>query len=95
MECFHCGSSDMRLSRPRSEDTRELLRLHVPVRCRSCNDRFYISFFRAWRTGILGKNPHKQRKREGNDGGAGEESDRPEGQLALNREEGSARASSL
>ncbi len=95
MECFHCGSKDIRFSRPRSEDSRELLRLNVPVRCCSCNDRFHINVFRAWRMGILGKAPQGRRIREGNTSRGRRKSDRTEGQLALNREGRSGRASSL
>lgn len=76
MECFHCGSRDIRFSRPRSEDSRELFQLKVPVRCCSCNDRFYMNVFRAWGTGILGKAPQKQSNREGNGSGGRRKSDR-------------------
>lgn len=85
MECFHCGSRDIRFSRPRSEDFRELFRLNIPVRCCSCNDRFYMNFFRAWRTGIPGKAHPGQRKREGFASPGRRKSDRIEGQVVLNR----------
>lgn len=55
MNCFHCGSNDLRLSSLRSRDLIDLILLRVPVRCRFCRDRFLTSLFRAWREGILDK----------------------------------------
>ena len=69
MECFHCGSSDLRLSHLQFEDLSELCLLRVPLRCRLCYDRFYVSLFRTWRSGILRKAAHKRVHRDGNDGG--------------------------
>jgi hypothetical protein len=86
MECFHCGSRDLRFSRPQSpEDSRELFRFRVPVRCRSCNDRSYVNLFRAWRRGILAKAPRKQHRHEGNASWVRQKSIRTKGDLVLNR----------
>jgi hypothetical protein len=95
MECFHCGSKDIRLSRARTEDFQRLIQFRVPVRCRSCYERFHVNVFRAWRTGILGSALQNQGKREGNGSVGRRKSDHTEGQVALNREKPSSPASSL
>jgi hypothetical protein len=43
--CCQCSSNHLRRSKVRSTDTEELLRLHFPVRCRSCHERQFISIF--------------------------------------------------
>jgi hypothetical protein len=60
MNCYHCGSSYLRLSRLRAFDVRQLLQLQVPVRCRSCMERRYVSLFFAWNKGLTGKTLRKQ-----------------------------------
>jgi DNA-directed RNA polymerase subunit RPC12/RpoP len=44
--CYQCGSEFLRRSHFRSDDLTELLRLHWPVRCRSCSERQFVSVFR-------------------------------------------------
>ena len=66
VDCFHCGSNELRLSHLRGQDFAELFLLQVPVRCRVCYERFYANVFRAWRDGLLGKHS----KREHHDGKA-------------------------
>jgi hypothetical protein len=60
LDCFHCGSNDLRLSRLRPHDAVELLLFRVPIRCHFCYERFYMNVFRAWRLGILGKDSRKR-----------------------------------
>ena len=70
MYCFHCGSSNLRLSQFRSGDFPGLLLLQIPVRCSFCHDRFYRSLFKVWRAGIIEKPPHirHQRNRDAGEG---------------------------
>lgn len=69
VECFHCGSSDLRVSHLRSKDAVELLLFRVPIRCRYCYERFYMNIFRAWRLGLLGKDAGKGEPHGGNTSG--------------------------
>jgi hypothetical protein len=43
--CCQCSSNHLRRSKLRSTDLNELFRLHIPVRCRSCHERQFISIF--------------------------------------------------
>ena len=71
MNCFHCGSNDLRLSNLGSRDLPDLIMLRVPVRCRFCRDRFLTGLFRAWREGILNKPaPRLQYKRRSANSGS-------------------------
>jgi hypothetical protein len=45
MTCRYCRSSHIRFSRLRFDDFSRLLRLLVPVRCRSCQERVYVGIF--------------------------------------------------
>jgi hypothetical protein len=40
--CGQCGFSDFLVSRIRPADWRHLLRLRVPVRCRTCRHRMFV-----------------------------------------------------
>lgn len=40
--CRHCGMNDFRPSRFQSSDFWQLLRLHLPLRCRTCHERTYV-----------------------------------------------------
>jgi DNA-directed RNA polymerase subunit RPC12/RpoP len=44
--CYQCGSQYLRRSHFRGDDMMELLRLHWPVRCRSCSERQFVSIFK-------------------------------------------------
>jgi len=55
MECFHCGSDHLRISSFHIHDVPEFLLLRVPIRCRSCSERFYVQVFSAWKHGLVGK----------------------------------------
>ena len=69
MNCFHCRSNDLRLSRLHSFDIPKLFLLKIPVRCRSCRERFYASLFPAWKLGFSAKaarrRQHPERKVDG------------------------------
>jgi hypothetical protein len=43
MNCPYCDSSKVRRSRVRFSDVLQLLLLRIPVRCRNCKERGYIS----------------------------------------------------
>jgi hypothetical protein len=47
MNCHHCNSVKLRNSRFRLEDLTHLLMLQLPVRCRDCKVREYVSFPKA------------------------------------------------
>ena len=64
MNCYHCGSSRMRMSRIRSSDIVWLFQLKIPVRCRSCMDRRYVNLFLAWKKGLAGNLHRKEPQRE-------------------------------
>ena len=60
MNCFHCGSSYLRFSRLRAPDIAWLLRLQIPVRCRSCRERMHVSVFLSWNMNLEGKTARRQ-----------------------------------
>jgi len=68
MNCFHCRSNDLRLSRIHLHDIRALLLLKVPVRCRSCRERFYTALHSAW--SLSGKNGRRRPKGRNIGGGS-------------------------
>jgi hypothetical protein len=47
MNCQWCGSPEIRNSRLRLADLPRLSVLRYPVRCRSCEERYFISLFTA------------------------------------------------
>jgi len=47
MNCPFCGSDRVRNSRFRAFDIPNSLLLRLPVRCRDCEERMYVSFARA------------------------------------------------
>jgi hypothetical protein len=47
--CLWCDSPNVRNSRLRLADVYRLVLLQWPVRCRSCEERYYINVFAAWR----------------------------------------------
>jgi len=48
MNCLWCESSSVRNSRLRLADIPRLLLLRWPVRCRACDERYYVTVFSAW-----------------------------------------------
>lgn len=69
MRCFHCRSSDLRLSHIHLYDVPKILRLKIPVRCRSCHERFYVSLNLALRIGFLAKGARKRHGQDRNTSG--------------------------
>lgn len=69
VNCFHCGSSHLRLSRMRTHDFGELFLLQIPACRRTCHERFYVSLYRAWKLGLLRKAANKRRQQERDVGG--------------------------
>jgi hypothetical protein len=47
MNCPHCESNKLRNSQYRAEDFFQLLLLRLPVRCRSCQERSYVSISKS------------------------------------------------
>jgi hypothetical protein len=47
MNCPFCDSAMLRNSRFRAEDMAQLLFFRLPVRCRHCQERSYVSIARA------------------------------------------------
>jgi hypothetical protein len=43
--CPHCGSGQLRFSHFRFRDLSKLLFLQKAIRCRECQERFYLSIF--------------------------------------------------
>ncbi|MGP8184818.1 MAG: hypothetical protein ACLQKY_02015 [Terracidiphilus sp.] len=59
----------MRLSRIQAIDLPELLVLQIPVRCCSCDERFSVSLYRAWKLGLIGRPAQKPEEQDKNAGG--------------------------
>jgi DNA-directed RNA polymerase subunit N (RpoN/RPB10) len=55
VKCFYCQSNRLRLSHFHLFDIPRLLILQLPVRCRSCGERFYAIVFEAWKLGLTKK----------------------------------------
>ena len=70
MKCFHCSSNKIRLSRIRTSDISKILKWQVPVRCRSCRERFFVTPSIAWRIGRADKAFRRQRRVHRNDRGS-------------------------
>jgi hypothetical protein len=64
VNCYHCGSGRIRLSRIRASDIVRIFQLKIPVRCRSCMERRHVNLFLAWKKGIVGKPPRKEPQRQ-------------------------------
>jgi hypothetical protein len=47
MNCRWCGSSSIRTSRLRLADLPRLFTLQLPMRCRSCEERYFANIFSA------------------------------------------------
>lgn len=47
MNCPNCESDRLRNSRYRAEDFFQLLLLRLPVRCRECQERSYVSIAKS------------------------------------------------
>lgn len=60
MQCFHCHSDQLRLSRLQFFDVPRLLKLQFPVRCRSCRDRSYVTLPFAWKLRTAAKAAQNQ-----------------------------------
>jgi len=63
MNCIWCGSPNLRNSRLRASDLGHLPLLRFPVRCRSCEERFFIGPLKAWRLHVAAKARHVERQR--------------------------------
>ena len=59
LNCLYCYSSRLRFSRFHLFDIPRLLFLQLPVRCRSCGERFYANIFVAWKLGFVKKTGQK------------------------------------
>lgn len=60
MTCRYCRSNHIRFSRVHFEDISHLLRLLVPVRCRSCQERVFVSALAAWKLAFEKKSGRKR-----------------------------------
>jgi hypothetical protein len=60
MTCRYCLSSHIRFSRVHFEDISHFLLLQVPIRCRSCQERVYVSAFAAWKLALSRKSERKR-----------------------------------
>lgn len=47
MNCPYCESDKLRNSQYRAEDLFQLLLLRLPVRCRNCQERSYVSIAKS------------------------------------------------
>jgi hypothetical protein len=74
MKCIYCQSSRLRFSHIQFFDFEHLFLLQMPVRCRSCQERFYSSIFRSWRLTFPKKSVNVQPRRTGNVAKASESS---------------------
>jgi hypothetical protein len=63
MNCQWCGSSEIRSSRLRLADLPRLSVLRYPVRCRSCEERYFISVFAALKLRAAEKARRMERRR--------------------------------
>jgi hypothetical protein len=67
MNCPHCDADMLRNSQYRAEDFFQLLLLRLPVRCRNCQERSYVSISMSRRIQRESKIRHeKDRLREDN-----------------------------
>jgi hypothetical protein len=60
MTCRYCRSSHIRFSRLRFDDFSRLLRLRVPVRCWSCQERVYVGIFAGCKLAFSRKSGRKR-----------------------------------
>ena len=58
--CLNCGLYPVRNSHFRLPDVVHLLRFHLPIRCRICKERYYVSIFKARKVYVECKK-HKQK----------------------------------
>jgi hypothetical protein len=65
MKCIYCQSSRLRFSHIQFFDFEHLFLLQMPLRCRSCQERFYSSIFRSWRLAFPKKSADGQARRAG------------------------------
>lgn len=66
MRCYHCRSSNLRLSHIHLFDIPKMLTLKIPVRCRSCRERFYVTLNLALRIGAQEKAARKRQREDRN-----------------------------
>ena len=64
MNCTWCGSASLRNSRLRPADLPRLLLLQYPVRCRSCEERYFASVFFAIKLRAAAKVRREKRREE-------------------------------
>jgi hypothetical protein len=64
MVCPSCSLTSFRLSKFRSEDTKQLLRFRYPVRCRGCDQRTHVNLFYALHLLQQRHERHKQRRQQ-------------------------------
>jgi hypothetical protein len=60
MTCIYCRSSYIRFSRLRFDDIPHLLRLLLPVRCWSCQERVYVGVSAGWKLAFSRKSSRKR-----------------------------------
>jgi hypothetical protein len=64
MNCPWCGSSSLRNSRLRPADFPRLFFLQYPVRCRSCEERYFASIFLALKLRAAAKSRRQEKRRD-------------------------------
>lgn len=69
MRCYHCRSTNLRLSHIQLFDVPKILRLKIPLRCRSCRERFYVGLNLALRIGFQAKAARLRRGQDRNTSG--------------------------
>jgi hypothetical protein len=63
MNCIWCGSPNLRNSRMRISDLSRLPLLQFPVRCLSCEERYFAGPLCAWRLHAAAKARRIERRR--------------------------------
>jgi|HubBroStandDraft_1064217.scaffolds.fasta_scaffold12669_2 hypothetical protein len=63
MDCRWCGSPSIRISRLRFSDVLRLVVLLYPVRCRACEQRYFVSAFTAFKLHAAEKARRIERRR--------------------------------
>ena len=63
MNCIWCGSPNLRNSRMRLSDLGRVPLLQFPIRCRSCEERYFAGPLDAWRVHAAAKARRMERER--------------------------------
>jgi hypothetical protein len=61
VKCIYCNSKHLRFSRLHSFDIPRLMFFQVPVRCYSCQERFYSNLISILKLRSTNRNDRKQR----------------------------------